>query len=200
MTDVQINHHGLEGFLRARQGDRIANAGIEVEIIPDCSHFNLRGKAHDSGFSTSIVEVLQQNLPTINAVNSSALHRIYGLGPDEWLIVTAKGMPAALGAHLDTMSRNHAAALNDLSGGQILLRLTGKKVQRLLAMACPLDLHENVFPPGACAQTGFAKASMLIARIDSESFEIIVRRSFSDYVLKWLAHSGKSIGIEFSVR
>ena len=201
MTDVQIKHHGLEAFLRGLPEERVTSAGIEVEIIPGCSHFNLRGSEYDSAFSSSIEAVLQQTLPTTNTVTSKGHHRIYWLGPDEWLIVTLEGMPVPQRTHLDTVSRNHGGVLNDLSGGQVLLRLTGRQVERLLARGCPLDLHESVFPLGTCAQTGLAKTSVLIARVDtSDSFEIIVRRSFSDYVLNWLAHSGKTTGIKFSAR
>jgi sarcosine oxidase subunit gamma len=53
---------------------------------------------------------------------------------------------------------------------------------------------------GACAQSGLAKASMLIGRIDDAEpvFEIIVRRSFADYVLRWLNHAAADFGVEFS--
>jgi sarcosine oxidase subunit gamma len=201
MTDVQIKHHGLEAFLRRLPEGRITTAEIEVEIISGASHFNLRGNESDSAFSSSIEEALQLTLPTANMVDSNGHHRIYWLGPDEWLIVTPEGMTVPQSAQLATISHNHGAALNDLSGGQILLRLTGNQVERLLAKGCPLDLHESVFPVGICAQSGLAKANVLLARVDtSGSFEIIVRRSFSDYVLSWLAHSGKTIGIKFSAR
>ena len=201
MTDEQIKHHGLEVFLRGLPEDRVTSAEIRVEIIPGCSHFNLRGSEFDSAFSSSIEDVLQQTLATTNTVDSNGPHRVYWLGPDEWLIVTLEGMPVPQSAHLDTVSRNHGGALTDLSGGQVLLRLTGNQVERLLARGCPLDLHESVFPVGACAQSGLAKANVLIARVNtSGSFEIIVRRSFSDYVLNWLAHSGRTLGIEFSAR
>ena len=201
MTDLQIKHHGLEAFLRRLQEDCGTTVEIEVGIIPGASHFNLRGNESDGAFLSDIEECLQQTLPTTNTVDSNGHHRIYWLGPDEWLIVTLEGMPVPQSAGLDTVSRNHGAALNNLSGGQVLLQLTGHRVERLLAKGCPLDLHEGVFPVGACAQSGLAKANVLIARVDtSGGFEIIVRRSFSDYVLNWLAHSGKTIGIKFSVR
>ena len=199
MTDVQIKHHGLEAFLRRLPEARVTTAEIEVEIISAASQFNLRGNESDSAFSSSIEEVLQQTLPMANTVDSNGHHRIYWLGPDEWLIVTLEGMTVPQSAQLATMSRNHGAALNDLSGGQVLLRLTGNQVERLLAKGCPLDLRESEFPVDACAQSGLAKANVLIARVDtSGSFEIIVRRSFSDYVLNWLAHSGRTTGIKFS--
>ena len=95
---------------------------------------------------------------------------------------------------------DHDATLNDLSGGQILLRLSGARVEKLLAKGCPIDLHENAFPAGACAQSGLAKANILIARVDATgTFDVVVRRSFSDYLLNWLAHAGSADGIDFFI-
>jgi len=50
-----------------------------------------------------------------------------------------------------------------------------------------LDLHPDVFRAGDCAQSGLGKATMLLGCIDTAPvYEIIVRRSFSEYALRWL--------------
>ena len=60
----------------------------------------------------------------------------------------------------------------------------------MLALARPVCAQ---LPTGACAQTGLAKASMLIACLDEQEplFEIIVRRSFADYVIRWLKNAAR---------
>ena len=65
--------------------------------------------------------------------------------------------------------------------------LTGDDAAALIATDCPLDLHPREFKPGQCAQTRLAKAGMTIAPLaDGSGFELIIRRSFADYLLLWL--------------
>jgi sarcosine oxidase subunit gamma len=57
----------------------------------------------------------------------------------------------------------------------------------LLATDCPLDLHAREFKAGQCAQTRLAKATMTLSPLaDEAGFEVIIRRSFADYLLLWL--------------
>ena len=91
------------------------------------------------------------------------------------------------------------AAVNDVRGGTIALTLGGPHVRDVLARGCTLDLHPAVFREGNCAQTGLARASVLIACIDDAgAFEIVVRRSFADYLCRWLAHVGRNHGVSFA--
>ena len=69
----------------------------------------------------------------------------------------------------------------------------------LLAKGCTLDLHPDEFKAGECAQTGLAKANVLIARIAApEGFELLVRRTFADYLVQWLHHAGREFEIDFA--
>jgi len=58
---------------------------------------------------------------------------------------------------------------------------------RSSAKGCPLDLHPRVFEPGCCAQSRLARTLVTIVQIDaSPRYELIVRRSFADYLWQWL--------------
>jgi len=199
MTDVPLKHHGLEAFLQANLTDREQSASIQVSIFAEYGHLNLRGDSNSHSFLTAVEALLQHELPVeANTVVADGQHRTYWLGPDEWLIVTQDGNIAAKSKELLAAVQRQGGVLNELSGGQILLRLSGDGVEQLLAKGCSLDLHKDVFPDGSCAQSGLAKANVLIARADSgDTFDVIVRRSFSDYLLKWLAHAGRDVGIDF---
>ena len=60
-------------------------------------------------------------------------------------------------------------------------------VHDVLAKGCTLDLHPSVFGQGICAQSNLAKANVLISMgHEPHAFDLIVRRSFSDYLLRWL--------------
>ena len=116
---------------------------------------------------------------------------IYWLGPDEWLLATELGREKDLAAQLGKNLAGQPHSLVDVTGGQLLMRLTGQRAREVLAKGCTLDLHPRAFKVGQCAQTTLAKASMLIALADdTPAFDIIVRRSFAEYAARWLRHSG----------
>jgi len=153
----------------------------------DVGHINLRGNADDDGFLKGAAEVLGQGLPLQPNTLTRSEHRVYWLGPDEWQIVTAPDRAASLVGQLEDQLAGQPIAINDLSGGQVALHLSGGDMPALLAKACTLDLHASVFQLGGCAQSGLAKANVLLGYIDAAPvYEIIVRRSFSEYLLHWL--------------
>jgi sarcosine oxidase subunit gamma len=169
--------------------------------MSDFGVINLRGDTCNASFLTAVATVLDQELPVKSNAMSIAKHRIYWLGPDEWLIVTPKKECAGILARLHEALANLSTALNDVSGGYVLLRLSGKNTREVLAKGCTLDFHPDVFPIEQCAQSGLAKATVLIGHIDDDpSYEVIVRRSFSEYLCLWLQSVGAEHGTGFSIR
>ncbi len=153
----------------------------------DLGHINLRGSAEDSRFVDGATKVLGQSLPLAANTLTQSLHRIYWLGPDEWQVVTESDRAADLVRQLEAALAGQHVAINDLSGGQVALQLTGTDVPELLARACTLDLHPSLFGVGDCAQSGLAKTNVLLGCIgETPVYEIIVRRSYSEYLLRWL--------------
>ena len=70
----------------------------------------------------------------------------------------------------------------------------------LLAKGCTLDFHPSRFPVGACAQTGLAKAGVLVGKLDAAPrFELVVRRSFADYLVRWIMHSAAPHGLDLRI-
>ena len=150
-------------------------------------HINLRGNAADEGFTAAVARVLGQALPLEPNTLTQSAHRIYWLGPDEWQVVTELGDVGELLQSLHDALAGQHVAINDLSGGQVVFRLSGPDAADLLAKGCMLDLHPEIFGEGDCAQSGLGKATMLLGCIDTAPvYEIIVRRSFSEYALRWL--------------
>ncbi len=150
-------------------------------------HINLRGDISDAVFRDNVRTALGQDLPQTANTMSQSPHRIYYLGPDEWQIVTEADKTSETLQALQNGLTDQHASVNDLSGGQVAFHLSGTGATELLQRGCTLDLHPSVFRHGACAQSSLAKASMLIGCIDpAPIYEIIVRRTFSEYVLRWL--------------
>jgi sarcosine oxidase subunit gamma len=177
----------------------MSDALLKLEILPSIGHLNLRGDPDDQPFLDAVESVTGSPLPLApNTVVYGDQHTCW-LGPDEWLLVLpADNVDSTMLALGQALQGQHASS-NDLSGAQLTLRLTGEKGREILAKGCTLDLHSSVFRAGSCAQTGLAKANVLIVSHETGSgIDLIVRRSFSDYLLQWLQRAGTEYGIEFT--
>ncbi|MDH5355943.1 MAG: sarcosine oxidase subunit gamma [Gammaproteobacteria bacterium] len=159
-----------------------------IEEVPFLGFINLRGKSTHMAFVAAVLKVLGCEPPTeANTMRESGDYRIYWLGPDEWLVITPTGQAGRVQSQLQAELDGVFSSVVDNSSGLTLLNITGENAAKLLARDCPLDLHPRVFKPGQCAQTRLAKAGMTIAPLrDENGFEIIIRRSFADYIGLWL--------------
>lgn len=199
MSESPLRRHGLEAFLAEPRGAAASASGISITVRGDLGHINVRGRAADAGFVKAAGKALGQALPLEANTFSAGEHHVCWLGPDEWLIVTQASGTAELAERLEGVLAGTHAAVNDVSGGHVALMLRGPHCRELLAKGCTLDLHAREFALGDCAQSGLAKANVLLALVDeSPTFMIVVRRSFADYLCGWLAHAGRDHGIEFS--
>ncbi|MFT5664581.1 MAG: sarcosine oxidase subunit gamma [Gammaproteobacteria bacterium] len=156
--------------------------------IPFQGFLNLRGKTDNSDFMAAVKKVLSCSLPTeANTVVVSGDYKIYWLGPDEWLMVTPTEQQAKVQSELKLALGDVFSTVVDNSSGLTLLNITGDNAANIIARDCPLDLHPSVFKAGQCAQTRLAKAGAIIApSLDGSGFELIIRRSFADYLLLWM--------------
>jgi sarcosine oxidase subunit gamma len=163
-------------------------AAPRIEEKPFRGFLNLRGLSGNTGFQAATLKVLGCEPPnTPNTVVDSGDYRIYWLGPDEWLIMTPAGRQDELKAKLHKALAGVFSAVVDNSSGLTVLHITGDNAAALLATDCPLDLHAREFKVGQCAQTRLARAGMTLSPLaDGSGFEVIIRRSFADYLLLWL--------------
>jgi len=159
-----------------------------IEEKPFQGFINLRGRSGNTGFQAATLKVLGCEPPSApNTVVDSGDYRIYWLGPDEWLVMTAAGQQDDLKASLDNALSDVFSSVVDNTSGLTTLHITGDNAAALLATDCPLDLHPREFKAGQCAQTRLAKAGMTLSPMAGEAgFEVIIRRSFADYLLLWL--------------
>jgi len=159
-----------------------------IEEKPFLGFINLRGRSNNTGFQAATLKVLGCEPPSApNSVVDSGDYRIYWLGPDEWLIMTAAGQQEELKAKLHKALAGVFSSVVDNSSGLTTLHITGDNAAALLATDCPLDVHAREFKAGQCAQTRLAKAGMTLSPLANETgFEVIIRRSFADYLLLWL--------------
>ena len=159
-----------------------------IREVPFLGYLNLRGRSSDTAFLAALLKVLGCEPPIeSNTMVESGNYRIYWLGPDEWLLITPTGEQGQVQSELRKALDGVFSSVVDNSSGLTLVEVVGENAGSLLATGCPFDLHPRVFKPGQCAQTRLAKAGMTITLMrDGPGFEIIIRRSFADYLLTWL--------------
>ena len=168
--------------------DEPRGAAPRIEEKAFHGYINLRGRAGDTRFLAGVLKVLGCEPPKQpNTVVDSGDYRIYWLGPDEWLVITPPGMQDDLREKLEKALQGVFCSIVDNSSGLTMIHVGGDNAAALLATDCPLDLHPREFKPGQCAQTRLAKAGMTLSPLpDNAGFEVILRRSFADYLLLWL--------------
>lgn len=206
MAERLPRRHGLEAALERLQAHASDDARLRVTVMASAGHLNLRGDPGDTHFVEAVEGALQQPLPVAPNTVSDGDHRIFWLGPDEWLLSTPRAGLADLVVVLESALEGLHAAANDLGGGQVLLRLQGAACREVLAAGCTLDLDPAAFAPGRCAQTGLARAAVLLAPLGDpdasggeDGMDLFVRLSFADYLLGWLAAMAGERGLAAAV-
>jgi sarcosine oxidase subunit gamma len=175
----------------------MSDSTLKLQRLTDVGYLNLRGDANNPEFMDAVAKVIGLALPLEPNTLASGEHDVFWLGPDEWMLVSGHADISQMVLALNEELQQIHAAVNDLSGGQVTYRLSGEDARELLSKGCALDLHPSVFGPGACAQTGLAKASVIMRPLSGEpGFDLLLRRSFSDYVWQWLLRAGRNYRIE----
>ncbi len=155
---------------------------------------NIRGDADRPGFLAAVSAVAGVALPVQPCSWRAAGHTAaYWLGPDEWLVATQAGAEADLESGLRDRLEG-SFSIVDTTGNQVWLNLSGPSLGQILQKSSPYDFHPRNFTPGRCVQTTFAKASALLAANADGSVDLAVRRSYADYLDRWIADAAEEYG------
>ena len=177
------------------QGARVLHVdGRECTLaeIPFLDMLNLRGNAADARFVAAVLECTAMHLPLrANTGSIDPQRQLLWLGPDEWLLKLPPAQGEAVAAALRAALQGQHSAVVDVGHGNTTVSVKGAGAAELLARGCPLDLHVRVFPAGALAQTHVAKAAATLLCLQAGThYELTVRRSFADYLFRWLCEAG----------
>ena len=161
-------------------------AEVQCFEVPFLTKLTVR--LHASGAAAAAVgEVLSAPLPVEpNTVASGGACRVLWLGPDEWLVVAPPADRRRLEEELRAALGAESGAVVDVSGERTILQLSGPRAREVLMKGCSIDLHPTAFAVGRCAQTGLARAQVVLVPTREDAFWILVRSSFSDYLSAWL--------------
>jgi len=189
MSEATRRESPLAARVEAKMPVRMTAQDVDLQERAFLGHINLRCDPLDLALTTALERVLECSVPRAPNtfhVAPSAL-KVLWLGPDEWLVITPEGREGAIAQALRQAAGDRFAAAIELGSGQTVIELRGARAREVIAKGCPLDLHPRAFGPGRCAQSRLARTLVTIAQIDAApTFELIVRRSFADYLWQWL--------------
>jgi len=186
-----LHHAGLDELVGKGKG----NAGIRLREKKLLGHLTLRGDAHDPAFAGGVHKALGLELPVALTLVANGETSLQWLGPDEWLLIVPRGEEFATEQRLrEALGGLHFQVVN-VSGGQTILELAGPKVRELLMKSSSYDVHPSNFPVGKAVGTVFAKSQLVIRHTGENTWELLVRRSFADYIWLWLQDASQEYGL-----
>lgn len=116
----------------------------------------------------------------INSLRAAAGRSAIRLGPDEWLLLSSTNED--LDAVFSQQLPDRFYSLVDVSHRYENTIIEGEQTEDILGSACALDLDVTRFPVGFATRTSFGKSEIILARPQSNRFEIESARSFTAYV------------------
>ena len=190
LGESPLHHVGLADIV----GQSAADAGVVFSEAGLLGHLTLRCEP-----SSPLIPVAQSilgvalPLSPLTSVEQGDLV-VRWIAPDEWLISLPKDQVFDLETRFRAEMTGHHSLVNG-SGGMTVYKLRGKHVVDMLKKSTPVDLHDSEFPVGKVVSTVFAKAGAVVRRTGESEFELVVRRSFADYIWLWIQDASQEYGL-----
>lgn len=113
---------------------------------------------------------------------------LYFIGRDRWLARAPLDEEKALGARLKPTDCPADISIVRVSDTLTFFRVTGPDANQIMAIACPMDLHDSVFDAKAVTYTEVFNLKALVMRCQ-DGFEFAVEQSFADMIDEYLSHA-----------
>lgn len=164
-------------------------ATVVIRELPGLHTTDLR-VAPGTSAQAAVAEALGTDLPGkpgqtrgMSVSNGGEAHALC-LAPDWWLIVGFQKAEEKLAQPV--LKNNYHFSAVDVSGQRTTIELEGPKVRDVLAHLWEQDLREKSFPIGSVSQGLMAKAPVIVWRIASFRYRVMVRSSFALHLWKAL--------------
>jgi sarcosine oxidase subunit gamma len=181
---------------RIREGAVTGDRQVRLAELPFLAMISVRVDP-GSPAAAAVEGVLGAHLPrSCGQVTAHGPHTVLWLGPDEWLVVS-EGAPSDLhGALTDAVGDAHAAVV-DVSANRTLLELSGPSARSVLEKGCPVDLHPRAFEAGRAVATTLARVPLLLWQAGPDTYRLLPRSSFAQYVASWLLDAMQEFASDF---
>ena len=167
---------------------------VKLSELAFLGHFNFRIQPDDELILKEFKQAFGFDVP--HEPNTFVVHDnilCAWLGPDEWLVISPQHRSEEIRIILGEVISEGFSTCVDQSSAQTIIRVEGRKAADLLSRGIAFDLHPRVFESGQCAQTVLARTAVTILKqeADEMTVDVIVRRSFANYLWRWLVDAGK---------
>ncbi|EEE35762.1 hypothetical protein RKLH11_3363 [Rhodobacteraceae bacterium KLH11] len=159
---------------------------VQIDRLGRVAVFDLKGTADAVGaWVKDILPAFPVRPNTRTEKNGVALCYI---GRNHWLLRAARDAEERLEQRLKPTNCPADISIVRVSDTLTFFHVTGPDAADVMAIACPLDLHETVFPPDAVTYSEFFGLKALVTRCEG-GFECAVEQSFGDMVADYLARA-----------
>jgi sarcosine oxidase, subunit gamma len=184
-----LHSFGLEGQAKAIDG----SSGVWANEIPHLGYISLRGNASDPAFVTAASTAIGVFLPLRSCTLASSNGvKILWLSPDEWMIVCGRSQLAELIGGLSQALMDLRSQVVDNSGGYTQVILQGRNALDVLQHASVYDFA--ALDAGRVVGTTFGRSSVYAHR-QGGGFCLLLRRSFADYIWRYLVRAATPYGL-----
>ena len=173
---------------------KVEFTGVALEELPSLCHCIIRLQPDDKKTKTKFRRSFGSDVPTDpNTFLISNDILVAWLGPDEWIVLSQLFNSNDVMEKLIEVVADQFATWVDVTNAQTVIRVTGPKAVELLNRGISYDLHPSVFLAGSCIQTVMARIPVTVLKQESDvqCIDLIVKRSFADYLWSWLIDAGQ---------
>lgn len=171
--------------------------GVWANEIALQGYISLRGNTQNAAFTKGAKKALGVALPTLPcSLINTPWGAIYWLSPDEWLLTCNREKHAELQHTLQAALVLVHSQVVDNSGAYTSVFLQGKNADDVLQHCTVYDLH--ALSANKVAGTTFGKSSVILQRHEN-GYILTFRRSFADYIWRYLERAATPYGFGVSL-
>lgn len=184
----------LHAFGLERQAKPADNSnGVWANEMPYLGYISLRGNPSDPAFVAAAATAIGAQLPlqpcTVSTFKDG---KVLWLSPDEWMIVCDRSQLNSLLGGLRQGLSDMRSQIVDNSGGYTQIYLLGRNALNVLQHSSVYDFA--ALDAGRVVGTTFGKSS-LYAHRQGDGYCLLLRRSFADYIWRYLVRAATPYGL-----
>ena len=157
---------------------------------------NLRGNPSNKDFTSKVGKILGIILPLeVGRIAFKEDISIICTSPNEWLIVSNNTIeendssPKLENILYENISKKDLGAVTNVTDQFTIFSLTGSNIYEVLSKSSPLNF--DTLLDNSSVQTLLNNIDITIIKKDNDNIDLLVRRSFSEYLWAWLNDSAR---------
>ena len=155
---------------------------------------NLRGNTNNKDFTSKVGKILGIILPIeVGSIAVKEEISIITTGPSEWLIVSNNIIKKSNNDFelenilFESISKTNLGAVTSVTDQFTIFSLKGSNIFEVLSKSSPFDF--DTLSNNYSVQTLLNNIDVTIVKKDNEKVDLLVRRSFSEYLWDWIKDS-----------